>query len=88
MKTNRRNFLKTAAAGIAAASLSDFSSFASDNNSIRLPSPEGKGKSVMGLACDPLKTVRIGLVGLGMRGMDTLGRLLYVDGVELPHYAM
>ena len=83
MKTNRRNFLRTAAAGIAAASLADFSSFASNPNSIQLPAPERKGKSVMGLACEPLKTVRIGLIGLGMRGMDTLGRLLYVDGVEI-----
>ena len=49
MKTNRRNFLKTAAAGLAAAGLSDFSSFASNNNSINLPPPERKGKSVMGL---------------------------------------
>ena len=76
MKTNRRNFLRTAAAGIAAASLADFSSFASSPNSIRLPSPERKGKSVMGLACEPLQKVRVGLVGLGMRGMDPLGRLL------------
>ena len=83
MKTNRRNFLRTAAAGIAAASLADFSSFASSPNSISLPSPERKGKSVMGFAAEPLKTVRIGLVGLGMRGMDTLGLLLYVDGVEI-----
>ncbi len=83
MKTNRRNFLKTAAAGLAAAGLSDFSSFASNNNSINLPPPDRKGKSVMGLTCEPLKTVRIGLVGLGMRGMDTLSRLTFVDGVEI-----
>jgi hypothetical protein len=82
MKTNRRNFLKTAAAGIAAAGLSDFS-FASNANSIQLPVPAQRGKSVMGLACEPLKTVRIGLVGLGMRGADGVGRLLNVEGVEI-----
>lgn len=37
----------------------------------------------MGLACEPLKTVRIGLVGLGMRGADGVGRLLNVEGVEI-----
>jgi len=45
MKTNRRNFLRTAAAGIAAASLADFSSFASNPNSIQLPAPNEKEKA-------------------------------------------
>jgi predicted dehydrogenase len=41
------------------------------------------GKSVMGLRTEPLSKVRIGLIGLGMRGADTLERLLEVDGVEI-----
>ncbi len=83
MKTNRRTFLKTAAAGLAAAGLSDLSSFAANPSSIRLPVPDRRGKSVMGLTCEPLFVVRIGLIGLGMRGMDTVGRLLNVEGVEI-----
>ena len=41
-----------------------------------------KGKSVMGLACAPLKTVRIGLIGIGMRGSGAVGRLMQIEGVE------
>jgi predicted dehydrogenase len=37
----------------------------------------------MGLRCEPLEKVRIGVIGLGMRGMDAVNRLLYVDGVEI-----
>jgi len=80
-KTSRRNFLKTAAAGMAALGLSDLESLAAAH--IKLPVPEREGASVMGLACEPLKTVRIGLIGLGMRGMEDVERLLNVKGAEI-----
>jgi hypothetical protein len=80
MKTNRRSFLKTMAAGIAATSLPDLSAHP---GLLKLNIPAREGTSVMGLTCEPLKTVRIGMVGLGMRGMDSLQRLLKVDGVEI-----
>jgi predicted dehydrogenase len=87
---SRRNFIKIAAAGSAALGLAPVSNvFGSPTNSddqIRAKGekvPAAKGKSVMGLRCEPLKTVRIGLIGLGMRGSGSLGRLLQVDGVEI-----
>ena len=84
MKTNRRNFLKTAAAGVAAVGLSEFKAFAAAPGSpVRFPVPAREGKSVMGLTCNPLSKVRIGVIGLGMRGMDSVERLLKVDGVEI-----
>jgi len=81
MRTNRRSFLKTAAAGLAAIGLSDFKAFA--NGPVSIPVPARTGKSVMGLKTEPLSKVRIGLIGLGMRGADTLERLMEVDGVEI-----
>ncbi|MBP7679038.1 MAG: Gfo/Idh/MocA family oxidoreductase [Bacteroidales bacterium] len=44
--------------------------------------PAGQS-SVMGLACDPLDKVRIGIIGLGMRGLEAVRRLLYVEGIEI-----
>jgi len=79
MKTSRRNFLKTTAAGVAAIGLSNLDGFAA----IQLPVPEREGASVMGLTCEPLKTVRIGLIGLGQRGMEGVGRLLNIEGAEI-----
>ncbi len=35
----------------------------------------------MGFACEPLEKVRIGVIGLGMRGMEAVSRLLNVEGV-------
>lgn len=43
----------------------------------------GNRKSALGLACPPLPLVRIGLVGLGRRGMKTLLRYGAVDGAAV-----
>lgn len=34
-------------------------------------------------AAEPMETVRIGFVGLGMRGPDAVDRMTYIDGVEI-----
>ena len=81
MRTSRRNFLKTAAAGLAAIGFPDFKAFSS--GPITLPVPDRMGKSVMNLTTEPMKKVRIGVIGLGMRGLDGVDRLLKVDGVEI-----
>jgi predicted dehydrogenase len=87
---SRRNFIKIAAAGSAALGLSSvsnvFGSTANDEEqklSTKLKVPASKGKSVMGLRCEPLKTVRIGFIGIGMRGIGSLQRLLQIEGVEI-----
>ena len=82
--TNRRNFLKVTAAGLAAFGISGFTKSASG---LELPTslltPESKGTSAMGMRCEPLKIVRIGVIGLGMRGADAVQRLQQVEGTEI-----
>jgi len=87
---SRRNFIKIAAAGSAALGLAPigqvFGSQTNTDDQLRAHEnkiPTSNGKSVMGLRCEPLKTVRIGLIGLGMRGSGSLTRLLQVDGAEI-----
>jgi predicted dehydrogenase len=87
---SRRNFIKIAAAGSAALGLTSvsnvFASTANDEEQKGLSKhkvPASKGKSVMGLRCEPLKTVRIGFIGLGMRGTGSLNRLIQIEGVEI-----
>ncbi len=89
-KNSRRNFIKIAAAGSAALALAPVSNIFGSNNNPHFPVgipeekiPASKGKSVIGLRCEPLKTVRIGLIGLGMRGSEAVRRLLQVEGTEL-----
>jgi predicted dehydrogenase len=83
--TNRRDFIRIAAAGAAALGLG-IKGVKGDSpgSSGLIPRERPAGqKSVMGLACEPLEKVRIGVIGLGMRGMEAVDRLLYVDGVEI-----
>ncbi|MFO7615490.1 MAG: Gfo/Idh/MocA family oxidoreductase [Bacteroidales bacterium] len=83
-RSNRRDFLRIAAGGAAAVGLGVSGSFGrSDMNAGDIPPRAPGQQSVMGLACEPLETVRIGVIGLGMRGMEAVGRLLYIDGVSI-----
>ena len=38
---------------------------------------------VLALSCPPIPLVRIGLVGLGQRGMKTLERYAFIEGAEI-----
>lgn len=40
-------------------------------------------KSVLGLRTAPMDTVRMGFIGLGMRGPDAVNRYTYIDGVKI-----
>ena len=40
-------------------------------------------KSVLGLRTEPMETVRVGFIGLGMRGPGAVERFTYLDGVEI-----
>ena len=86
-RTNRRDFIKIAATGAAAFGLS-FKGISLEGKELDglfgANSPRLKGQeSVMDLACEPLETVRIGYIGLGMRGMGAVARMLNVEGIEI-----
>lgn len=56
-----------------------------DNGTIVVESPampEGQ-QTALQLTAEPLETVHIGLVGLGMRGSDAIHRLPYVEGAQI-----
>jgi hypothetical protein len=38
---------------------------------------------VLQLTCDPIPTVRVGFIGLGMRGPGAVNRFTYIEGVEI-----
>lgn len=84
-KTNRRDFIRIAAAGAAAFGMGIKGLKADDYSPdlLTMPPRPLTQKSVMDLACEPLNKVRIGVIGLGMRGMEAVSRLLYVEGVEI-----
>lgn len=86
-RTNRRDFIKLAATGAAAFGLTikGWGNPADPLNYAGLGTPqrpEGQ-QSVMDLACEPLEKVRIGYIGLGMRGMGGVERMLNVEGIEI-----
>lgn len=80
---NRRDFLKLAALGAAAIGLGATGNvFAGQSPLMINPRPKGN-KTAMGLACEPLQTVRVAVIGLGMRGEDAVRRLLQIEGVKI-----
>ena len=82
-RTNRREFIRVFASGAAALG---FSLKGLSNPQGWHPYSPGMlpgQKSVMDLACEPMEKVRIGYIGLGMRGMDAVSRILNVEGVEV-----
>lgn len=40
-------------------------------------------KSVLQFTVDPIENVRIGFIGLGMRGYDAVDRITYIDGITV-----
>lgn len=76
--TNRRAFLRTAAAGMAglSAALAGFKPLAAD-------SPRTPGEARSGFKTAPLPAVRIGFVGVGGMGSAHVQNLLAVDGVRI-----
>jgi predicted dehydrogenase len=90
---SRRDFLKLAALGTAALGMGSvgnlFAKPSIANQDIKdskrsddHPNISGN-KSAMGLVCEPLKTVRIGIIGVGMRGSEAVRRLLQIEGVQI-----
>ncbi|MCU0371187.1 MAG: Gfo/Idh/MocA family oxidoreductase [Bacteroidales bacterium] len=83
--TNRRDFIRIAAAVAAAMGLGLKSTKGNPDGFSGMIEPERPigQETVMGLICEPLDKVRIGVIGLGMRGMEAIDRLLYIEGVEI-----
>ena len=81
MSTSRRDFLKTSLMTGAAIGLSNIPTLGNDLASLQAPST--KNKNVVGLACEPIPKVRIGFIGLGMRGPDAVDRMMKIEGVEI-----
>ncbi|MBI3124754.1 MAG: Gfo/Idh/MocA family oxidoreductase [Ignavibacteriales bacterium] len=81
MSTSRRDFLKTSLMTGAAIGLSNIPTLGNDLTSLQAPST--KNKNVVGLACEPIPKVRIGFIGLGMRGPDAVDRMMKIEGVEI-----
>lgn len=52
---------------------------------IPTPAPERPAgqTDVLNLACDPIPTVRVAFIGLGMRGSGAVYRYTFLDGVEV-----
>ncbi len=48
-----------------------------------VPAREAGQQSVLGLKCAPMETVRVGFIGLGMRGPGAVERFTHLDGVEI-----
>jgi len=85
MKSNRRKFLRQFTIG--AGSLASLPAFVKkDEKDIFsfLPNQSDEQHfNMCGYAAPKIETVRVGIVGLGMRGSEAVRRLSYIDGLEI-----
>lgn len=80
MSKDRRTFLKQL--GLAGLGIASASTFGSGNNApFKLSGAQSF--NMRGYAAPPLEKVRIGIIGIGKRGMDALDRLPRIEGVEI-----
>lgn len=78
---NRRNFLRNITLGTGALAIGLKS--AAHEQEEQAPNPGQRAFNMSGYAAPKLDVVRIGIVGLGMRGSDAVERLSYIEGVEI-----
>ncbi len=88
MKQDRRKFLRHIAAGTGALAtgLPALAKVKTDEKDLfnDLPADNGVQQfNMCGYAAPKLETVRVGIVGLGMRGSGAVERLSYIDGLEI-----
>ena len=48
-----------------------------------IPARPAGATDVLGLRCDPIDTVRVGVIGLGMRGSDVPKRFIHIPGTRI-----
>ena len=77
--SNRRDFLKNAALAFGSISALSGCSQANVSGGSSLKS----GFNMSGFCAPKIPTVRIGFVGLGMRGPGAVNRMLHIEGVEI-----
>ena len=78
MSTNRRSFIRNIALGSGAVA-----SAIPENGYASLMNTTPAANNMCGYAAPKLPTVRVGIVGLGMRGPGAVDRLSYIEGVEI-----
>ncbi|MFB9865183.1 Gfo/Idh/MocA family protein [Rufibacter immobilis] len=91
MSNNRREFLKLAGlAGVGLASTGFISGCASTASATKLGQIQEQAKknhrqtfNMSGYAAPKLETVRVGYIGLGMRGIESVKRMSHIEGVEI-----
>jgi predicted dehydrogenase len=88
MKSDRRKFLRNLTVGAGAiTALPAFAKVSTDEADLieRISSPENNKQTfnMCGYAAPKLNVVRVGIVGLGMRGSGAVERLAYIEGVEI-----
>jgi len=92
MKTNRRNFLRTAAVAGAGTLTAATVSSCSRREKSEGPMAEVRAAvmathtqnfNMCGFAAPSLEKVRIGFIGLGMRGPGAVERMSHIEGVEI-----
>src|ERR1700693_5529238 len=85
MKSNRRKFLQQFTIG--AGSLVSMPAFVKKEkegiSSFFSNQYNEQHFNMCGYAAPKIETVRIGIIGLGMRGSEAVERLSYIDGVEI-----
>jgi hypothetical protein len=89
MDNDRRKFLRRIAigSGMLATGLPSFANHIAANDAEIERSVESEGSkqrfNMCGYAAPKLDIVRIGVIGLGMRGSEAVERLSYIEGVEI-----
>ncbi len=85
---SRRNFIRTIAIGGSALVTGVpvmHAGVGAEEHSVQMPEFEGQKPhfNMCGYAAPRLEKVRIGVVGLGMRGSDAVERLSFIDGLDI-----
>ena len=84
MSNKRRDFIKLAGLGFVGASMPNFSQAESPEQLNQLSRKiHNQRFNMCGYAAPKLQTVRIGIIGLGMRGPGAVDRLSKIEGVEI-----
>jgi glycosyl hydrolase family 109/GFO/IDH/MocA oxidoreductase family protein len=85
MKSNRRKFLQQVTLGtgslVGMPTFAKLKSFETDH--LYLGNTGDQHFNMCGYAAPKIETVRIGVIGLGMRGSEAVARLSYIDGAEI-----